>query len=109
MTSEWSFEQRMPLRPHDSETVREHRARIAEEERKKAQLREVELAEQRSDANTPEMRIRAWERMHQLRLPTGVGHPILEVIAVATRLTLEQVRAEQRARAAHRGVAAKLA
>jgi hypothetical protein len=108
MSSNWSFEHRTPVRLPESETVREHRARIALEDRKKAEQRELELAEQRSDANSPEARIRAWERVHQLKMPTDQSHPILDVIAVATRLTLAQVQDEQRARATHRGVPAKL-
>jgi hypothetical protein len=33
-------------------------------------------------------------------MPSDPAHPILDVIAVSTRLTLEEVREEQRARAA---------
>jgi len=43
-----------------------------------------------------------WEKVHQLRLPSNPTHPILDVIAVSTRLTLAEVREEQRARAANR-------
>jgi hypothetical protein len=35
-------------------------------------------------------------------MPTASSHPILDVIAVATRLTLEQVQDAQRARASRR-------
>lgn len=100
----WSFEKAPPAA--SSEIVREHRARIALEEREKADRRQLELAEQRSSLNSPEMRIRAWEKLHALRLPTDATHPVLDVIAVATRLTLEQVQEEQRARAARRSVPA---
>jgi hypothetical protein len=60
--------------------------------------RRDELAAQRSDRNSPEMRIRIWEKLHGLRLPADATHPILDVIAVGTRLTLVEVREEQRAR-----------
>jgi hypothetical protein len=76
------------------------------EEREKQDRRRLELAEQQSNLNSPEMRIRAWEKVHELRMPTDAAHPILDVIAVATRLTLEQVQEEQRARSARRSVPA---
>ena len=74
--------------------------RLALEELERAEKRRQELAEQRSELNPPEVRIRTWERIHQLRMPSDPAHPILDVIAVSTRLTLEEVREEQRARAA---------
>ena len=49
--------------------------------------------------NSPEMRIRAWEKLYELRLPVDANHPVLDVIAMSTHLTLDQVRDEQRARA----------
>jgi hypothetical protein len=74
--------------------------RLAREEYERSEKRRQELAEQRSELNSPEVRIRTWERIHQLRMPSDPAHPILDVIAVSTRLTLEEVREEQRARAA---------
>src|SRR5215470_17947690 len=74
--------------------------RLAREENERSEKRRHELAEQRSDLNPPEVRIRTWERIHQLRMPSDPAHPILDVIAVGTRLTLEEVQEEQRARAA---------
>jgi hypothetical protein len=73
------------------------RSEIEEEER--ANQRRLELAVQRSELNPPDVRIRAWEKLHGLRLPSDTSHPILDVIAVGTRLTLAEVQAEQRARA----------
>lgn len=109
MTSmSWLFENGTAPRPSASEIIKDHRARIALEDRDKADRRRLQLAEQRSDQNSPEMRIRAWEKVHALRLPTDANHPILDVIAVATRLTLEQVKEEQRARAAERAAPAAL-
>jgi hypothetical protein len=74
--------------------------RLAREEYERAEKRRQELAEQRSELNPPDVRIRTWERIHQLRMPSDPAHRILDVIAVSTRLTLEEVREEQRARAA---------
>jgi len=75
--------------------------RLAHEEFERAEKRRQELAEQRSDLNPPDVRIRAWEKIHQLRLPSDPAHPVLDVIAISTRLTLAEVQEEQRARAAH--------
>ena len=74
--------------------------RLAREEYERSEKRRQELAQQRSELNPPEVRIRTWERIHQLRMPSDPAHHILDVIAVSTRLTLEEVREEQRARAA---------
>lgn len=99
MTSmSWFFENGTAPRPTGGEILKDHRARIQLEERERAERRRLDLEEQRSNVNSPEMRIRTWEKVHALRLPTDADHPILDVIAVATRLTLEQVREEQRAR-----------
>ena len=77
--------------------------RLALEELERAEKRRLELAEQRPELNPAHVRIRTWERIHQLRMPSDPAHPILDVIAVSTRLTLEEVREEQRARAARGG------
>ena len=86
--------------PRISDLVKTPAERLAHEEFERAEKRRQELAEQRSDLNPPEVRIRTWERVHALRLPADPAHPILDVIAVSTRLTLEEVRQEQRSRAA---------
>ena len=74
--------------------------RLALEQQERAEKRRLDLAEQRSDLNPPEVRIRTWEKIHGLRLPSDPDHPIVDVIAVSTRLTLEEVRKEQQLRAA---------
>lgn len=74
--------------------------RVAREEYERAERKRRQLAEQRSEGNPPDARIRTWERLHGLRMPADPAHPILDVIAVSTRLTLAQVRDEQCARAA---------
>jgi hypothetical protein len=108
MTSmSWLFQSATQPRSSAGEIIRDHRTRIALEEHEKAERRRLELAEQRSELSTPEMRIRTWEKVHDLRLPTDPDHPILDVIAVATRLTIGQVREEQDARAARRRIPAQ--
>ncbi len=79
--------------------LRSRAEQIAEEEREREKKRSLQLAEQRSDLNPPEHRIRAWEQAHGLRMPLDPEHPVLDVIAVSTRLTLSQVQEEQRVRA----------
>jgi hypothetical protein len=87
---------------HTGDLVRSPAERLAHEESERAEKRRQELAEQRSDLNPPDVRIRAWEKIHQLRLPSDPAHPVLLVIAVSTGLTLADVREEQRIRAANR-------
>ena len=86
--------------PSASDLVKTPAERLAREEYERTEKRRQELAEQRSDLNPPDVRIRTWERIHALRLPSDPAHPILEVIAISTRLTVEEVREEQRTRAA---------
>jgi hypothetical protein len=74
--------------------------RFAQEEQQRAERRQREIAEQRSDTNSPDVRIHAWERLHGLRMPSDPAHPVLNVIAASTRLTPAQIREEQAARAA---------
>jgi hypothetical protein len=93
-------------RPAANELTQTHRARVALEQDERAQQRRLELAEQRSDHNPPDVRIRIWEKLHGLRLPSDAAHPILDVIAIGTRLTLGEVQEEQRARQERREAAA---
>jgi hypothetical protein len=87
------------MTPHTADLVRTAAERLAVEEHERAERRRRELAEQRSELNPPDVRIRTWEKVHQLRLPADPKHPILDVIAISTRLTLSDVRDEQRTRA----------
>lgn len=86
-----------------NELVRARAEQLAEDDR--AKKRRLELAEQRSDLNPPEVRIRLWEKVHELRLPSDPMHPILDVIAVSTRLRLVEVQEVQRMRAVQRRAA----
>ncbi|HTV49786.1 MAG TPA: hypothetical protein VME21_01290 [Steroidobacteraceae bacterium] len=46
--------------------------------------------------------MRIWEKVHGLLLPADPDHPILDLIATKTRLTLQEVREVQRNDAARR-------
>jgi len=85
--------------PRAGDLLKTPAERLAHEKYERIERRRLELAEQRSDVNPPDVRIRTWERIHALRLPSDPAHPILDVIAISTRLTLEQVREEQWRRA----------
>ncbi len=76
----------------------DYRARLALVEREATERRILQLAEQVATHNTPEQRIRAWERLHELDLPRKAIHPLIRIIAAQTHLTLDQVRDEQRRR-----------
>jgi hypothetical protein len=89
----------------DAEVLSDYRQRRALEEQERAELKRAELAEQRSALNCAELRIRAWERVHGLRMPSDSKHPILEAIAAATQLTLADVHTEQRLRSLPRASA----
>lgn len=80
------------------EILIDYRARLALEDEARAHQRRLDLAEQCSDANPPETRIRTWEKLHGLRMPSAPEHPILDVIAVSTRLSLWDIHAVQAAR-----------
>jgi hypothetical protein len=95
----WFFAKGPDQRAAKGEDPAAYRARSEIEEEERAQQRRLDLAEQHSEFNPPAVRIRAWEKVHGLRLPSDLAHPILQVIAVGTRLTLEDVHAEQCARA----------
>ncbi len=80
------------------ELITEFRSRIALQESEAAERRRLEVAELVSDHHTLEERIRIWERLFGLPLPSDPEHPLVEKIAASTELTVEQVRGEQRRR-----------
>jgi hypothetical protein len=84
----------------DAEVLSDYRQRRALEERARAELKRTDLAEQHSAANCADLRIRAWERVHGLRMPSDPKHPALHAIAAATQLALTDVLNEQGLRAA---------
>jgi hypothetical protein len=76
----------------------DYRVRLTEERAEADERRRMELQDLSAAANAPDTRIRAWERAHGLTLPRAESHPVLNSVAAATNLTLEQVREEQRRR-----------
>jgi hypothetical protein len=88
-----------------NDALSNYRERRAFEEFERAERRRVDLAEIYASVNSPDLRIRAWERTHQLRMPADPLHPVLDAIAAATRLTLAEVREEQRLRSVRRAPA----
>jgi hypothetical protein len=74
------------------------RARRAAIEFEARERRRHELAELVAIRNTPEQRIRVWERLHELSLPRMPNHPLIRTIAADTELTVADIRDEQRRR-----------
>jgi hypothetical protein len=89
----------------DAEILSDYRQRRALEERDRAELKRAELAEQYSALNSVDLRIRAWEKVHGLRMPSDPKHPALQAIATATQLALADVLNEQGLRSARRASA----
>ncbi len=81
-----------------TEVLADHRERLAVEEDERVKERARQFEELRSELNSASVRIRAWEKMHGLRLPTSPAHPILDVIASATGIPLATLREEQQIR-----------
>ena len=90
---------------HDDRLLSDYRERQALELSERAERRRADSAEQSSLLNSADLRIRAWEKVHQLRMPSDPLHPALAAIATATQLTLEDVQNEQRLRSARRASA----
>jgi hypothetical protein len=83
----------------------DYRERRALEALERATLKRQDQAEQYSAENSADRRIRAWEKVHQLRMPSSPRHPVLEAIAAATQLTLAEVQYEQQLRSGRRASA----
>lgn len=92
------FPRDYPSTTTSADIMREHRARVAIEEETRIEKRRAAQAEQCADSTTPQARIRAWERLHGLRMPSDATHPIVVVIATETHLTIDEIRHEQQAR-----------
>lgn len=81
------------------ELMLDHRARAERARLDAEQQRQRSLTDQRDDANTPEVRVRIWEKLHQVRLPKSPTHAILSKVALDTGLDLPAVLEVQSARA----------
>ncbi|HKS55403.1 MAG TPA: hypothetical protein VJS12_08970 [Steroidobacteraceae bacterium] len=77
----------------------EFRRKVQQEAQERTALRESELELQASPSKGAQERIGIWERLHAVFLPGAPTHALVKVIAKQTRLTVEQVREEQRRRA----------
>jgi hypothetical protein len=84
--------------PFAGEPSDEFRARVLRQQEEQQERRQLDLAEQSSALNTPDARIRIWERLHEVRMPRDPAHSLMKVIASGTGLTLDQVHEEQRQR-----------
>jgi len=98
VSSSWLFADSRGSARATPEIVTAYRARQAVLEDARLQQRQLDLEGQRSNYNPPDVRIRHWEKLHGLRLPMDAEHPVLDVIAISTRLTLAEVQGEQLAR-----------
>jgi hypothetical protein len=85
--------------PLAGEPNADFRARIARRQAEAAEIRQRELIEQASTINPPDLRIRIWERLHEISLPRDTSHRLLRVIAAQTGLTMAEVQTEQQNRA----------
>jgi hypothetical protein len=82
-----------------SDLIVDYRARAERLRLEALERREQALIDQSSPDNTPEVRVRIWEKLHQLRLPRDPGHAILPQVARQTALHLDEVLEVQRQRA----------
>ena len=94
----WSLSPSLPPAADQADPTSGYPPGIVRERIEEAERAQRERVEQSCELNPPAIRIRAWERLHRLTLPRGSAHAVLDVVANATRLTLEQVREEQRRR-----------
>jgi hypothetical protein len=85
--------------PLAGEPNADYRARIARRQAEAAEIRQRELIEQTSTINPPDLRIRIWERLHEITMPRDASHRLLSVIAAQTGLTMAEVQAELHNRA----------
>ena len=87
------------LLPFAGEPSSEFRERMARQQAATLERRQQALIEQSSTLNTPQERIRIWERIHEVTLPRDPAHRLVEIIAANTGLTDADVRDEQQRRA----------
>jgi hypothetical protein len=78
--------------------ILDHRARIEHARLEAEQQRAEALTGQCAPENSPAVRVRIWEKLHQVYLPKSSTHGILRIVAKHTGLALEQVLEVQRQR-----------
>lgn len=79
-------------------TVEERRAAYELQERERESERRQKLDSQVSALRSPYERICIWEELHRVHLPLQLGHPLVDVIANQTELSVQQIEVEQRRR-----------
>jgi len=104
MIASTSFD-RQRSRSSGNEILLDYRERRALEALEREAVKRQDHAEQCAVQNSAGMRIRAWEKVHQLRMPSTPFHPVLQIIAAATQLSLAEVQDEQQLRTAGRASA----
>jgi hypothetical protein len=87
-----------PISSFPSADPAERRAAVQLAEQERAQSRSRELESQTATHIAPDERIRIWERLHALRLPTSASHPLMALIAAQTNLSVGELRDEQERR-----------
>ena len=80
------------------ELMLDHQARAERARLDAEQQRQRSISDQRDAANAPEVRVRIWEKLHQVRLPKSPTHAILAKVASDTGLGLAAVLEVQSAR-----------
>jgi hypothetical protein len=95
-----TFSNKSDYDPRLLDSVVDRRAAAQREEKERAALRQKYLSAQTAQHREPQQRIRLWEQLHCMHLPTAAGHRLVRVIAEQTALTIEQIQAEQVRRAA---------
>lgn len=80
--------------------VADRRAAFVRAEQERLDARRAKLDALTSPFTAPEERIRLWEALYGLQLPRGADHRLVRVIAQNTALSVPEVHAEQRRRAA---------
>ena len=84
------------------EPTMDFRTRMMSRQAETAARRQLGLAEQCSNRNSAEERIRIWERLHEITLPRDAQHRLVDIVAADTGLSGADVRSEQQRRAAAR-------
>lgn len=74
------------------------RSRIQREQQEALERRSQALIDQSSPDSSPAVRVRVWERLHQVRLPSDPEHTVLLIVAQQTGLSLGEVLEVQRQR-----------
>ena len=64
-----------------ADSASDYHRRRALEERERAELKRVDFEMQCSPLNSADLRIRAWENVHRLSMPSDPNHPVLVAIA----------------------------